>query len=77
MTNVNNMVLPVFQTVLLITILVLVILTYTKTHQGFQNREGFGIGYRWGASEYGRGNGNSGPITTTVVSSGGPKATQH
>jgi hypothetical protein len=41
MTNVNNMVLPVFQTVLLITILVLVILNYTKIHQGFQNREGF------------------------------------
>jgi hypothetical protein len=40
MTNVNNMVLPVFQTVLLITILVLVILNYT-TKKGFQNREGF------------------------------------
>jgi hypothetical protein len=41
MKNVNNMVLPVFQTVLLITILVLVILNYTKVHQGFQNREGY------------------------------------
>jgi hypothetical protein len=40
MKNVNNMVLPVFQTVLLITILVLVILNYTKVHQGFQNSEG-------------------------------------
>jgi hypothetical protein len=41
MKNVNNMVLPVFQTVLLITILVLVILNYTKMHKGFQNREGY------------------------------------
>ena len=41
MKNVNNMVLPVFQTVLLITILVLVILNYTKSQQGFENGGGF------------------------------------
>jgi hypothetical protein len=40
MKNVNNMVLPVFQTVLLITILVLVILNYTKSQQGFENGGG-------------------------------------